>query len=288
MGNAHSAFHRSEMCVARRRPTGGIEMPEVKGAIRDRWLELGGAASFLGNPVTDELPFPPEKGRVSFFEHGAIYWWEDVNGGRATDIGEMFVHYQGLNCFGTTDGPGADEPYVTIGVSVPNQPPATFRTPIFEGVEDGHSRPHQMLLYRGQPRGMTIVAQLIEHDSGNPDNYRDRMRVIVGAVSGAITPLLILVPVVGPVLAPTVGTILATLNPVIAEEVGELIGLGDDLIDSPWTIALTPKDMVVMAAHQPNSVEKDVAFKVQPGQPVPLLEGHGGSYKVYFGMSKAP
>jgi hypothetical protein len=167
--------------------------------------------------VTNELPFSQE-GRVSLFQHGAIYWWPDVNGGRAVDVGEMFVHFQGLNCFGTTQGPGADEPYVTIGVTVPTQPPVALRSPIFEGVEAGHSRPHQILLYRGQPFRITIVAQLIEHDSGNPENYRTRMQGIVAAAAGAITALLFLVPGAGPVLGSTAGSILATLNPVIAEE----------------------------------------------------------------------
>jgi hypothetical protein len=52
------------------------------GGIRDEWLSLGGATSWLGLPTTDELAapdglgvFPKDAhGRVSYFQHGRIYW----------------------------------------------------------------------------------------------------------------------------------------------------------------------------------------------------------------------
>jgi hypothetical protein len=204
-------------------------MVEVIGAIRDRWLELGGPSSFLGHPLTDELQMPgPDGGRVSVLEHGSIYWWHDVNGGRAVDVGEMFVHYQGLNCFGEADGGGADEPYVTMAVTAGGQELPALRTPIFEGVEGGASRPHQMLLYRGQPRGIAIVAQLLEHDSGDPEKYQARMQSVASADSAAITAgLVALVPQIGSVVAGPVGSVLTALNGPIAEELGDLPGLGD-------------------------------------------------------------
>jgi hypothetical protein len=255
-------------------------MPEVVGAIRDRWLALGGAGSFLRNPVTDEMDFFGG-GRVSVFEGGSIYWWPDVG---AIDIGEMFVHFQGLNCFGSTDGAGSDEPYVTIGVTVPDREPLAFRSPIFEGVDRGDTRPHQILLYQGQPRGMIIIAQLIEHDHGDPDNYRDAMKGVAAAAGAGVTALLKVVPKIGAVLSAAAGPILAALNPAIADALGKLLGLGDDLIGAETRIALSPRDMVLLAARTQNSLERQVAFKIASR----LLSGHGGSYKVYFGASKAP
>jgi len=47
---------------------------EVHGAIRDRWSGLGWENSFLGFPVTDELPTPDTRGRFNHFENGSIYW----------------------------------------------------------------------------------------------------------------------------------------------------------------------------------------------------------------------
>ena len=49
-------------------------MPEVIGAIRDKWIQLGGASSFLGPPLTDETTTPDGIGRFNHFQGGSIYW----------------------------------------------------------------------------------------------------------------------------------------------------------------------------------------------------------------------
>jgi hypothetical protein len=77
------------------------------------------------------------------------------------------------------------------------------------------------------------------------------------------------------VLAGAAGSILATLNPVISEELTELFGLGDDLIGE-WTVVLTPETMVSLAVL-PNSIEKSVVFKSH--EPVPLLSATEGATK---------
>jgi peptidoglycan/xylan/chitin deacetylase (PgdA/CDA1 family) len=47
---------------------------EVHGAIRVRYLALGGPAGFLGFPLTDEMLTPGGGGRVGDFGGGSIYW----------------------------------------------------------------------------------------------------------------------------------------------------------------------------------------------------------------------
>jgi LGFP repeat len=47
---------------------------EVHGAIRQKYLELGAEASFLGYPTTDELGTPDGVGRFNHFQAGSIYW----------------------------------------------------------------------------------------------------------------------------------------------------------------------------------------------------------------------
>ncbi|KPM53364.1 hypothetical protein CcI49_30330 [Frankia sp. CcI49] len=131
---------------------------------------------------------------------------------------------------------------------------------------------------------MTIVAQLIEHDNGNPENYKEIMQGVASVAGAGVTALLAVVPAVGPILSAAAGPILGALKPAIADELGKLLGLGDDLIGPPTTIALSPKDMVLLAARTQNSLERQVAFKIAS----PLIEGDGGNYKIYFGMSKAP
>jgi hypothetical protein len=47
---------------------------EVHGAIRDKWLSLGGPAGELGYPVSDETGAPDGYSRISRFQHGWITW----------------------------------------------------------------------------------------------------------------------------------------------------------------------------------------------------------------------
>ena len=47
---------------------------EVHGAIRDKWLSLGGPAGELGYPVSDETTARDGYSRISRFQHGWISW----------------------------------------------------------------------------------------------------------------------------------------------------------------------------------------------------------------------
>src|SRR5262249_2220274 len=47
---------------------------EVHGVIRQKYLELGAEASFLGYPATDETACPDRIGRFNHFQAGSIYW----------------------------------------------------------------------------------------------------------------------------------------------------------------------------------------------------------------------
>jgi uncharacterized protein with LGFP repeats len=46
----------------------------VWGLIGVRWRALGAQAGILGFPLTDEGPLPDGRGRVSWFEGGAVFW----------------------------------------------------------------------------------------------------------------------------------------------------------------------------------------------------------------------
>jgi uncharacterized protein with LGFP repeats len=45
----------------------------IYGLIFDRWAQMGGSRSVLGNPTTDELP-AARGGRYNEFQNGFIYW----------------------------------------------------------------------------------------------------------------------------------------------------------------------------------------------------------------------
>jgi len=56
----------------------GTGAHEVRGAIREKWAELGWERSRLGYPTSDEQAAPGGTGRISYFQHGSIYWDSSV------------------------------------------------------------------------------------------------------------------------------------------------------------------------------------------------------------------
>lgn len=91
-------------------------MPTVIGAILEKWMRLGGPASFLGQPLTDELTTPDGVGRFNHFQGGSIYWTpgtgaQEVHGAirdKWASIGweRSVVGYPVTDETGTPDGVG--------------------------------------------------------------------------------------------------------------------------------------------------------------------------------------
>jgi hypothetical protein len=253
---------------------------EVYGAIRDKWAELGWERSWLGYPVTGEVDFP-EGGRVSSFERGTIYWWPDTG---AIELNDVVVHYTGIVCFGETDwdqGSDSDEPYVVMGLNSPTEAWA-IRSQVYEDVDSGESRPDLIEIYRGKPNGLAISIILMENDYDDPDKYKAAMQSAVGAAFTGVTALVAIIPVVGAVIASVVGPLLSAVAPTVGAELNRLLDTGDDQIGGT-TLAITPKQMIILAAQTGASGEKGVSFKLV----TPLLSGEGASYKVYFGIVPA-
>ncbi len=50
----------------------------VGGDIGSKWAALGGASSFLGQPLTNELTTPDGIGRYNHFQGGSIYWTPQI------------------------------------------------------------------------------------------------------------------------------------------------------------------------------------------------------------------
>ncbi len=53
-------------------------MPQIYGAIRDKWLALGGSAGLLGDAVTEETSADDGVGRVQEFKHGILVWHPQI------------------------------------------------------------------------------------------------------------------------------------------------------------------------------------------------------------------
>lgn len=251
---------------------------EVHGAIRDKWASLGWESSFLGYPISDEESFD-EGGRISGFQHGAIYWWPDEG---AIELRSIIVQYTGINCFGETDEFSAsDEPYVVFGIITGKGTSAT-RTRVYENVDSGESQIDLIQLYKGKARGLTISVLLMEHDEGDPNKYRDLVKTAVDKAFDAVKTVLPLIPYVGPILAVIGPPVLDAIAPEVTNVINEGIDTGDNRIGDT-TIYLTPKQMVLLAVRTDAVWERGVSYKVA----TPLLSGEGGTYKAYFNLVPA-
>jgi len=68
-----------EIAIAfQQRETASDSDGKVQGAIRDKWMELGGKQSFLGDATTNETPTPDGIGRYNHFQGGSIYCTPDT------------------------------------------------------------------------------------------------------------------------------------------------------------------------------------------------------------------
>ena len=283
-GNAVSGVERAGRGYRVRYENGTIYVGAgaawVYGAIGARYDEMGGPESWLGLPVADEAEFA-EGGRVSVFQNGAIYWWPDVG---AIELNEVVVHYTGLVSFGETSwdqGSDSDEPYVILGVVAP-QGSSSTRTAVYQDVDSGESRTDLIEIYRGKPYGINISTLLMENDEGDPDKYKDAMTAAVGAAATGLDAAIAAIPVVGPPLAGIAAPALAAAVPVVATELNRLLDTADDKLGEA-TQAISPKQMVVLAARTANSSFRGIGFKLE----TPLLSDGDASYKAYFGFVPA-
>lgn len=243
----------------------------VAGAIRDRWSVLGWERSWLGFPISDEQDYA-EGGRVSVFQNGSIYWWDDTG---AIDMGEVAVRYKGLYCFGETRGGGSDEPYVIFGLVPP--PPyrqATTLTQIYQDVDDGDSRPDLMELQRGTPGGLALSFSLFEHDTDNRDKYVALVKQAVelagkgvGAACGEIF---------GPEAVKVCESMWGAVSTDIVDYANQLLGTADDLIATAG-FNLSAKEMVLMAGMPTQNF-----WGIEYHRESVLLSDGDASYKAYF------
>jgi hypothetical protein len=248
----------------------------VYGAIGDRYRQLGGPASWLGWPLSDEMDFD-EGGRFSRFEHGSIYFWGDTG---AIELASVAVRFRGYLCWSESDdGPFSshDEPYVWFTV-VPPPPgqPSNPRTVIRTKVDAGHGYPENMELYRGLPFGLALGAVLMEHDSSGQDPYREEIEGIVAAASTAVVGAVSVIPGIGPVLGAGAAVGLKAANEDIVNALNDLVGAAPDHIGTVG-VNVTPKQMVTMT-RAPRHNHWGVDYHLV----TPLISGDGADYKLCF------
>lgn len=246
---------------------------EVHGLIGAKWKELGGPTGDLGYPTSNEQFERADRGKVNTFEHGDIYFWDDLG---VQVIRSIQVRYRGQNCFAESDElSGQDETYVVATAVGPNRDATvSVRSRIFD-VDAGGSFPDTMVVYQGPPAGIGALAvTMAEHDTGNPDEYRGQIeagvRLAMNGLAAAVAATGVGLTVSGIALA----LANAGAGP-IADAINDAIDSGDDTVGTA-VFPLAPKALIGLA-RSPRQRERDVDFHLA----TPLLTGEG-AYKAYF------
>jgi LGFP repeat len=122
-------------------------MPDVIGAIRDKWLALGGAGGLLGQPLDIERPTFDGVGRAEEFQGGTVSWhpqigafavWGDIRG-RWIGLGREQYGYPLTDETGCPDGRGRFNHFRAM--QLPGTPdasiywtPQTAAQPVYGGI----------------------------------------------------------------------------------------------------------------------------------------------------------
>lgn len=88
----------------------------LRGPIWTKWFSLGGAESFLGQPVTGELPIPnfSGEGNLARFQGGSIYFTPETGAVAIPDLaGSVFSTRDYAELKGAAEG-GLDDPFVRL------------------------------------------------------------------------------------------------------------------------------------------------------------------------------
>ena len=188
------------------------------------------------------------------------------------------VRYRGFRCDETTDGPGSDEIYVIIAASfvdsagrpgtVTEKHPDAILEDVGNGEVFGDAGRN---LYQGRLQNLLLTVTVMEHDQGNPNEYRNAVdTAVVGAYATLVSTypfLLFTEPLTG---FPLSGSLLN-----VSAAVEGVLGAGDDVIGT--TTRLISTDEMRRLANEPSSEDGGTQFNFFTEH-----RGHGGVYRVYF------
>src|SRR5688572_9672479 len=168
------------------------------------------------------------------------------------------VRYRGFRCDKKTDRPG------TVTEKHPDA--------ILEGVSSGEIFVDAgRNVYQGRPQNVLLTVAVMEHDQGDPYEYRNAVNTAVVGAYGALVAtypfLLFTEPLSG---FPISGSMLK-----VSSAVEGVLGAGDDVIGT--TARLISTDDMRRMANAPSSSDGGTQYNF-----FTVHRGHGGVYRVYF------
>jgi hypothetical protein len=199
---------------------------------------------------------------------------------------ESVIQIIGLKCFGTTDGPGSDEPYVITSVYSPDNkfPLQTTRSNIQEDVDDGTVKIFTSKVWSGPPARVQIFTILMEHDNGDPDEVKkavqDKLNEYVGPDETAAAGAALSAGFGIPIPEGLVRDVAAVLTGGISSLAGYLFGDSRIGTDSFPVLGRDLQNMAETPIPPNNSLDGRNAYTHE----TLLISGSGASYKVYYNI----
>jgi hypothetical protein len=129
------------------------------------------------------------------------------------------------------------------------------------------------MVYQGEPVNLLLTVTLMEHDSGNPNQYMSSSQdaaMASFAVFLTIHPQLTLALLVAP------SEIVAGVNS-IGAAVSQALGTGDDVIGTATKLITVGEMKEIANRPGPKPTARGIPFDFFTDH-----RGHGGIYRVYF------
>jgi hypothetical protein len=278
----------SAICV----PGKGLAAYHVYGGIHRLWASMGGHASPLGFPKSDEFGTPGAE-RRQYFDDGTVVWRPES--GAFVEMEPWHIRYRGLRVVRTKgDESSANVEFYAFAAAMPRVPGDGTRTTKlppnaaeYAHLRTGRWRGDDVVVYAGTADSLVLALSGAERDRGDPNAYLPAIEgVTKKAVEVVVTALGGLLGGVGAKLGALAGKPLSeVLGKEIASAINDVLGTGDDAFD-PRAVPLNLATIRAWLAESPALAQARNADG-GPAEPFPYhftadLTGNGHWIELYF------
>ncbi|NUW34582.1 hypothetical protein HTZ77_24550 [Nonomuraea sp. SMC257] len=244
--------------------------------INRAWQHNGGRLGPLGLPTSEVQSV--NGGIKQFFQGGEIAIIAQEL--KVTQTRVSTIRFKGIHCFGTSAGPGADEPYVVCAVYAPHkrERAQVIKIPMSGSYENFSSGTQQAdvidVWHREPPTDVAVACYLMEHDSGDEEEVKNNIKTAVE--KGITTVEAAIAAVGGPFSLPEEWISMLTVP--MSAGITALLGLGDDVIGfQTLDFKFVELNQLAETPLPPHNFGA-ISFTHE----TPLITDGGASYKCYF------
>lgn len=270
----------------------GRDAFHVYGDIHRLWMAMGGHASPLGFPKSEEFGEPAVE-RRQYFDDGTVIWRPAT--GSFVEMPPWQIRFRGLRVV-RTEGDGATanvEYYAFVGAlpRIPSDGTRTTKLPPnaaeYADLRTGRWRHDDVVVYAGTADSLVLALSGAERDRGDPNAYLPAIEAATKkAVGAAVTALGGLLGGAGAAIGKVAGEPIADLlGKEIAGAINDALDTGDDQLPPralPLNLATIRGYLASAPAEAPARDRDGNALDPIPHHFVVDLSGNGHWLELYF------